>query len=372
MPSYLTALGTAVPPHRYPQATIAQFMADGMDLDEAGRRRLLTIYRATRIQYRHSVLADYGRANGSYTFYPNTPDLEPFPTVADRMALYRREALPLAWQAVVHLQATLPPERAALRDVTHLITVSCTGLYAPGLDIELIAQLGLSTTVQRTAINFMGCYGAFNGLKAADAFCRAYPGAKVLLVCVELCSIHFQKTPTDDTLRANALFADGAAAVLIEGTPGPGTALELSRFFCDLRPEGQTDMAWHVGNFGFEMVLSSYIPELVRQGIRALFGQLLATSPGADPAYYAVHPGGRSILEAIEQATGLTAHDNRFSYEVLRAYGNLSSCTVLFVLERIWQQLRPADDGQCILSCAFGPGLTLESALLRIHVPGAA
>jgi predicted naringenin-chalcone synthase len=372
MPSYLTALGTALPPHRYPQATIAQFMADGMDLDESGRRRLMAIYRSTRIQYRHSVLADYGQPNGSYTFYPNTPDLEPFPTVADRMALYRREALPLAWQAVAHLQAQLPEAARALEGITHLITVSCTGLYAPGLDIELVERLGLPTTVQRTAINFMGCYGAFNGLKAADAFCRAYPEAKVLLVCVELCSIHFQKHGSDDTMRANALFADGAAAVLIEPQARGPVSLELTQFFCDLVPEGQTDMAWQVGNFGFEMVLSAYIPDLLKRGIGQLLDRLLTSARLRRDAvtYFAVHPGGRAILESIEQAAGLTADDNRFSYDVLRDCGNLSSCTVLFVLERIWRQLGPADHHKTILSCAFGPGLTLESALLRICTEG--
>lgn len=374
MPSYLTALGTALPPHRYPQATIAQFMAAGMDLDEAGKRRLMAVYRSTRIQYRHSVLADYGLTNGSYTFYPNTPGLEPFPTVADRMALYRREALPLAWQAVAHLQAHLPTASRALDGVTHLITVSCTGLYAPGLDIELIERLGLATTVQRTAINFMGCYGAFNGMKAADAFCRAYPDAKVLLVCVELCSIHFQKHHSDDAIRANALFGDGAAAVLIESVPRGPVSLELSQFFCDLLPEGQTDMAWQVGNFGFEMVLSSYIPDLIQQGIGHLFERLLAGArfPRESLGYFAVHPGGRAILEAIEKAAGLTSDDNRFSYDVLRDCGNLSSCTVLFVLERIWRQLGPGDHHKMILSCAFGPGLTLESALLRVCLPHSA
>ncbi|MCY7350598.1 MAG: type III polyketide synthase [Cytophagaceae bacterium] len=378
--SYLNAIGTAVPPHRLPQARIAEFMASALNFDEIGRRRLRALYRSTRIDYRHTVLPDYGRQPGEFEFYPNTPDLEPFPTVSQRMAVFRREALPLAVRAV---KACLKPlalttatgfdepedDEPDYTSITHLITVSCTGMYAPGLDIDLINALGMPTTVQRTAINFMGCYGAFNGLKTADTICRAFPDARVLVVCVELCTLHFQKKPDDDFLLSNALFADGAAAVLVEATPRTdGPSLALRSFFCDLYPDGAADMAWHVADFGFEMTLSSYIPKLVRQGIGALVERLLAHA-GLDREavnLYAMHPGGKAILEAIEQALGLSSPNNRFAYDVLREYGNMSSATVLFVLEKLLAELTPADAGRSVLSCAFGPGLTLESAVMEV------
>lgn len=377
--SYLNAIGTAVPSPCFSQSQIADFMASALRFDETDRRRLRALYRSTHIDQRHTVLPDYGRQPGEFDFYANTPDLEPFPTVAQRMAVYRREALPLAVNAVnacLHARQAVPaggdedePEEENFGEITHLITVSCTGMYAPGLDIDLVNALGLPTTVQRTAINFMGCYGAFNGLKAADAIVRAFPDARVLVVCVELCTIHFQKKRDDDFLLSNALFADGAAAVLVESRPNEaGPSLALRQFFCDLYPDGAPDMAWHVADFGFEMTLSSYIPKLVKQGIGALVERLLDRA-GLDReavSLYAVHPGGKAILEAIEQALGLTPHDNRHAYAVLRRYGNLSSATVLFVLKNLLDELTPADAGRSVLSCAFGPGLTLESAVLEV------
>nr|MCU0338862.1 type III polyketide synthase [Spirosomataceae bacterium] len=250
------------------------------------------------------------------------------------------------------------------------------GMYAPGLDIELVEALELPYQTQRTSINFMGCYGAFNGLKMAHAIVKAEPTAKVLLVCIELCTLHFQKKNDENYLLSNALFADGAAAVLIESTPR-GMALEMSQFYCDLLPQGKQfycdllpqgkqDMAWNVGDFGFEMVLSSYIPKLVKGGLGQLLTRLQshATLPKID--FYAIHPGGRAILEAAEKQLHLSPDDNRYAYDVLREYGNMSSCTVLFVLQRLLAERTPTDHGKHVFSCAFGPGLTLETGVFRI------
>jgi predicted naringenin-chalcone synthase len=211
----------------------------------------------------------------------------------------------------------------------------------------------------------MGCYGAFNGLKMAHAIVKAEPTAKVLLVCIELCTLHFQKKNDENYLLSNALFADGAAAVLIESTPR-GMALEMSQFYCDLLPQGKQDMAWNVGDFGFEMVLSSYIPKLVKGGLGQLLTRLQshATLPKID--FYAIHPGGRAILEAAEKQLHLSPDDNRYAYDVLREYGNMSSCTVLFVLQRLLAERTPTDHGKHVFSCAFGPGLTLETGVFRI------
>ncbi|RTQ49755.1 type III polyketide synthase [Hymenobacter gummosus] len=365
--SFISAIGTATPAHRLPQPQIADFMARAHGMDEAGTRKLRAIYRMSGIGYRHTVLPDYGRAEGAFTFFPNTVDLEPFPTVGARMRVYRREALPLAAEAVLdclHQAPDIDP-----LSITHLVSVSCTGMYAPGLDIELVQHLGLRPDVQRTCVNFMGCYAAFNALKLADAFCRADPGSRVLIVCTELCTLHFQKRTEEDHLVANALFGDGASAALVLGQPAPGRPnLELTAFHCGLEPDGQADMAWHVNDFGFEMTLSSYVPRLVKQGIRKLTDGLLRQLPVRlpDVRHFAIHPGGRRILEAIEQELGLTPADNRHAYRVLHEVGNLSSATVLFVLRELQRHLQPTDDGAPVLSFAFGPGLTLEAMLLRV------
>ncbi|MEA5459567.1 type III polyketide synthase [Arcicella sp. LKC2W] len=361
--SFITAIGTAVPENCFPQMQIAEFMASALQMDEYNQRKLKALYRTTKIAQRHSVLTDYGKPYSEYQFYPQSPDLEPFPTISQRMIAYQTFALPLCLKAITNLNQDITHQ-----GITHIITVSCTGMYAPGLDIEIIAFLNLDTTIQRTAINFMGCYGAFNGLKMADTICKANPEAKVLVVCVELCTLHFQKKMDEDFLLSNALFADGAAAVLIE-SKGQEKSLELRSFFCDLYFEGKQDMAWKVADFGFEMTLTSYIPKLVKNGIKSLIDRLLDKSGIAndDIDLYAMHPGGKAILEAIESSLEITKEDNKYAYEVLRDYGNMSSCTVLFVLNEILKNTSDSDKGKNILSCAFGPGLTLESMILRVN-----
>ncbi len=359
--SYITAIGTAVPAHQFSQEEIARFMAKSLSMDEVEKRKLYALYKATKIQQRHSVLADYGQKSPEdYTFYPQNEQLEPFPSVAARMALYKQYALPLCLKAL----AAIP-----VQQITHLITVSCTGMYAPGLDIALVNHLALAKNVKRTAINFMGCYGAFNGLKVANDICLAHPTAQVLVVCVELCTLHFQKKKEADFLLSNALFADGAAAVLVESTPRQGqVSIALEDFYCDLCTEGQQDMAWSIGDFGFEMTLTSYVPTLLKKGIKQLIDKILSEAQLSPEAikHYAIHPGGRAILEATEQALGLDTQANYYAYQVLKNYGNMSSCTILFVLAAFWQNLGTEHHNDLMLACAFGPGLTIESALCKV------
>jgi alpha-pyrone synthase len=362
--SFITSIGTAVPDNCFPQTQIAEFMASALQMDEHNQRRLKALYRTTKIAQRYSVLSDYGLPPSEYQFYPQSADLEPFPSISKRMMAYQKYALPLCLKAIEDLNQNVS-------DITHIIAVSCTGMYAPGLDIEIIAALGLNTTIQRTAINFMGCYGAFNALKMADTICKANLKAKVLIVCVELCTLHFQKRMEDDFLLSNALFADGAAAVLVE-SESKNThqkSLELKSFFCDLYFEGSQDMAWNIADFGFEMTLTSYIPKLIKSGIKSLIDRLLSSVEMRlqDINLYAMHPGGKAILEAIETALYMKPDDNRYAYEVLKNYGNMSSCTVLFVLNEILKDDANNQSGKSILSCAFGPGLTLESMVLKVN-----
>lgn len=374
---YINGIGTAVPAYWSTQQKAAEFMADILQLDERDSRRLMALYRQTRIERRHSVIADYIRPKEEFTFYTNSPGMEPFPTVSQRMGIYRQEAVPLALKAINDCFQSYPDFDP--QTITHLVTVSCTGLYAPGPDIEIIEALGLPFSTQRLAINFMGCYGAFNGLKTANAIVRADPQARVLVVCIELCTIHFQKKMDHDNLLSNALFADGSAAVLVEAQPRSDQSFRLHSFYCDLLPEGKHAMAWHVSDFGFDMTLTAEVPTFIQQGIGQLMDRLLdrARLTLDHVGYYALHPGGRRILEVIEEQLGITAHQDRYAYDILRQYGNMSSATVLFVLKTIWNDLMSGEadmdsERPNILSCAFGPGLTLESMVLEVVAPALA
>jgi predicted naringenin-chalcone synthase len=365
--SYITAIGTANPPYRYEQSQIAEFMTRAMQLDDRDSRKLKTIFQGSGIDYRYSVLEDYGLKSG-YTFFPDNENLEPFPSTSSRLKLFREHALALSTQAVANMLVELP--QFNLQNVTHLITVTCTGLYAPGLDIELIRKLGLRSTINRTAINFMGCYAAINAIKAAHAFCDQGSNVKVLIVCTELCSLHFQKFPTEDNLISNAIFSDGSAAVLIENRSGATRRLIPEAFCNDLINEGSEDMAWGVGDTGFEMKLSSYVPSLIRSGISSLTTSLLKSSAKTigDVDHFAIHPGGRKILENVESELGISKEQNAAGYSILRQFGNMSSPTILFVINSIFRRLTSYHNGNNILALAFGPGLTLESVLLRVEI----
>ncbi|HTF28361.1 MAG TPA: hypothetical protein VK625_05910, partial [Flavitalea sp.] len=265
--SYITAIGTANPAHRFSQSIIAEFMMRAMKLNNGDSRKLKTIFRASGIEFRHSVLEDYGRIKG-FTFYPDTIDLEPFPGTEKRLQIFRQHALALSLASINDMVESFPG--FDIRDITHVIVVCCTGMYAPGLDIDLVTSLKLPSTVQRTAINFMGCHASFNALKIADALCKSNALAKVLIVCTELCSLHFQRTVNDDNLLANALFADGSASLLVETNTRSHLKLKLENFHSDLALAGVSDMAWTIGNLGFEMKLSAYVPDLIRKGIAGL------------------------------------------------------------------------------------------------------
>lgn len=361
MNSYINAIGTATPKYKIRQEEVLEFMIKAHGLNEEEAHRLTLLYKATGIKERNSVLPDYQKG-ADYEFYHNTLDLEPFPSTKQRQSVFKKEAIELSLQAVKSCTGD-----EELKKVTHLITVSCTGLYAPGLDIELVLRLGLATTIQRTAINFMGCYAAFNAIKMGDNIIRADKNAKVLIVCTELCSIHFQKENNEDNLLANALFADGSAALIMSSEPSSGLSLTPKSFNCELMPNGMQDMAWGVGDFGFEMKLSAYVPDIIQEGIGQLLTKGKVASETDQIDYYAIHPGGKRILQVIEKELGLTREDNRYAYDILANNGNMSSCTVLFVLKALLCNLDASDKNKKIMSFAFGPGLTLESMILNIN-----
>jgi alpha-pyrone synthase len=364
--SHITAIGTAVPTHKISQQKIAAFMIRAMQPNDEETRKLKAIFRASGIANRYSVLADYGR-DSNFTFYSNASDFNPFPSTEKRNAEYQKHATQLSVRAVEKcLEKRKGIQRTA---ITHLITVSCTGLYAPGLDIDLVKALGLSTAINRTAINFMGCYAALNAIKMAHAFCEAEPVSKVLIVCTELCSLHFQKECTEDNMLANALFADGSAAMLMESKPANGFSISPTVFHNGLSFTETEHMAWSIGDFGFEMKLSAYVPTIIQRGIKALTSEMVARIGKTAQAinYFAIHPGGKKILQVVEQELGLNAEQNLPAYTVLNNYGNMSSPTVVFVIEEILKNLEPRDSLSTLLSFSFGPGLTLEGILFTIH-----
>ncbi len=365
MMSYISSIGTAVPKNKILQSQISDFMVRHLASNEETEKAIRLFYRASGISSRHSVIADFGKEITDYSFFPKNSDLEPFPTVSKRMSLYQQEAVPLALDAIRNCVSS-----SQLSEVTHLITVSCTGMYAPGIDIEIIEQLGLKSDIQRTAINFMGCYAAFNALKVADALIQSNPASKVLVVAVELCSIHLLKNTSEDSLLSNALFGDGAAAVYLTSQPN-GLSLSLKSFYSDVDTDGKQAMAWHIDDFGFSMTLSSEVPEVIKRGIGSLTKKLLGKLNLSvnEIEHFAIHPGGKRILQVIEEELGLSKEQNAGAYDVMKRYGNMSSPTVLFVLKSLLDNLSPSDVNTNVLSFAFGPGLTMESMLLKVHQP---
>lgn len=362
----ITAIGIANPKYKLMQKDAAEFMANTLNLTPTEQRMLRAICRTSDIEQRYSVLGDFSKKSEEFEFFSSDKNA-PAPSTAIRMEIYQKNAIKLALSAVKNCLSIL--ESFDLNNMTHLITVSCTGMYAPGIDIELVQKLKLKSSVKRTAINFMGCYGAFNALRVADAICRADTKAIALVVCIELCTIHFQKMTSLDSMISNSIFGDGAAAVLIQSAPKQGKSFVLKNFHNDLLAQTSQEMAWQIGNEGFDIVLSSYVPEIIKTGILNFTQNLLNQSglKQAEIDFYAIHPGGAKILSACETALNISKGQNKYSYQVLKNFGNMSSATVLFVLKAIWDDINCQDDKKNIFSCVFEPGLTLESMILEIR-----
>lgn len=362
MTAFIHSIGTALPDFITSQEEIAEYMVRNFDLTKNEERKLRVLYRASGIGQRYSVLEDFSRNLNGQGFFKEG-DL---PSSKPRMELFQKHAIGLASRAAL---SAMENAGVSAAEITHLIAVSCTGMYAPGLDIELIEKLGLNTQTQRTSINFMGCYASFNALKLASNIVSADERAQVLIVSVELCSIHLQPKKDDENLLANAIFGDGAAALIINGKKGK-KCLELADFYSDLALGGKAEMGWFIGDYGFEMKLSSKVPSIIKGGIAELTDRLLEkvklTTDDID--FFAIHPGGKRILEVIEEELQITAEQDVPAREVLKSYGNMSSPTVLFVIKHIFDRLTAGDDQKHMLSFAFGPGLTLESAVMKTHV----
>ena len=368
VPITLLGLGTGLPEHCADETQIAYFLTRVLEASvpeaERSRRRafLERILRGSGIRRRFSVLPDYVEEDPArFRFYPPNWRLEPFPTTEQRMKVYEETSVPLCERTARNALADAGVEAG---DVSHLVITTCTGFFAPGPDVLLSRRLGLRSTVERSIVGFMGCYAGFNGMRTAAQILGSDPDAVVLQISIELCTLHIQRRDEADFHVANCIFSDGCAAAVFgsEERRGKGRARLLGTYSA-VQPETLDAMTWRIGDTGFEMRLSIEIPSLLRDAIEPFVGTLLdEAGVGRDEVGgWAIHPGGRRIVEQIGEALRLGEDDLRASLTVLREFGNMSSATIFFVLQELLRQ-RPAAGP--IVALGFGPGLTLEGAVL--------
>lgn len=344
--AYIHAIGTAVPDHDFHEGFVDWAIAR---LGEPRDRALFARMAArSGIEHRWTVLphaANGGSPAEPGGFYHGNR----LPSTARRMEVYAHEAPKLAMSAIEALQS-----QADIGDTTHLVLASCTGFVAPGIDQIIIGQLGLNPAIERTMIGFMGCYAAVAALRVASYIARSDPAARVLVITVELSTLHLGHQHEVETLLAALQFADGAAAAVVCAEPG-GYALE--RFFCATLPDSTELIEWVIGDEGFEMTLSGQVPRRIADALREPSMRDLLLD-GGDPAQFdwAVHPGGRSILDAVESGLELDPDALSDSRSILARFGNMSSATLMFVLAELMARRREADG----IAIAFGPGLATE------------
>jgi len=358
MTVYVRSLETAVPTTKLIQSEARDVFAAQPGLSRLGSRLVNTCFDGAAIETRFTAVEELtttGRSENPQ-FYDQETGLLLNPSTKVRNDIFAREATKLFVEASRAALEAAP--EIDLLDITHLVTVSCTGFFNPGPDYKVVRELGLSPAVQRYHLGFMGCYAAFPALRAAKLFCEADPNAVVLVVCAELCSLHVRTSNNPDTIMGSALFADGAAAAVVTARPGAeDTALlKLDHFETVLTPVGEDSMAWNIGDNGFEMVLGNYVPHIIDDHIVDALQPLLAREPELAALPYT------AILDKVQSRLGLSHTQLVPARETLRNFGNMSSATVLFVLKHILEQpLQQGDERIC--SMAFGPGLTVETGL---------
>jgi predicted naringenin-chalcone synthase len=366
----ILGIGTSLPKGSLTQQEAARVAADLRRIDDgksAERRRkvLNALYRRSGVSRRQSVLLAPGAEDPTdrQSFYKVTETADDKgPTTAERMHQYAEHAPGLATEACLD---ALKKSGLTAEQIDHLVTVSCSGFSAPGFDLKLFETVGLGSTTSRTHVGFMGCHAALNGLRVADAYATARPGAKVLVCATELCSVHHQYTDDPQQIVANSLFADGAAAmvVTVPEAHSDANAWQMIEQLSNLMPDSGDLMTWSVGDHGFNMTLSPQVPEQIEQHLKPWLLKWLArhdlTIESID--HWAVHPGGPRILTATAESLGIPREALAVSDQVLSECGNMSSPTILFILDRLVQ----ADVRGTCLALAFGPGLVVESALLQ-------
>ncbi|MFJ4166674.1 type III polyketide synthase [Microbacterium sp. NPDC089698] len=373
-PVMLRSLQTVVPDTVLHQDEVRDVFAAQPGLSRLARRIVTASFDGSGIDTRRTVLDELTLAatEAEPVFFDHATGELLSPATGVRNDVYVREAGRLfvaAAQAALDADPDVGPA-----DVTHVVTVSCTGFHAPGPEYEIVRALGLSDSVQRYHLGFMGCYASMPALRAASQFCAADPEAVVLVVSVELCTLHLRSSEDPDVIVASSLFADGAAAGIVTARPSAAPGLRLDRFHTAIAPQGRKDMAWTIGDHGFEMTLSTAVPQIIGETIVDALRPLYAGGLGApfedgrigeEVRHWAIHPGGRSILDRVQDRLALSDAQLHPARETLRRHGNMSSATILFVLRRILEE-EGARDGERVSAMAFGPGLTAESALMTV------
>jgi predicted naringenin-chalcone synthase len=353
--AHINRIATAVPRNDVHQAFIG--FAPSLLAEGAPRNLFRRMARLSAIEHRYSFVHPFVTENGSLKDEEDIYVPGNFPTTARRMELFERFAPQLAAAALDNLSLTEEEKRA----ITHVIVTSCTGHYAPGLDFDVINHLGLDPSVERTMIGFMGCYAAINALKSAHHIVRSQPGVSVLILSLELCTLHFQETHELEQLLSFLVFADGCAAYLVSAEP---RGLAIDSFLALRIPRTSHLITWRIGELGFDMHLSGEVPGEIGRALKESGRQI---TRGKDPLsmdLWAVHPGGRSILDAVENGFGLPSDSDALccSRDILARFGNMSSATVMFVLQQVMECAQPEQQG-CAMS--FGPGLTAETMLFH-------
>ena len=345
MKTYLNTISTALPPYDVHQKFI-DYVSDGLS-DVREQRLFLRMVERAQIDHRYSFLEPTSKSDqlDAAGFYRRGH----FPSTGERMRFYEDHAFGLACNALDKLLETIE-----LASITHILVTSCTGFYTPGLDLQLVEHYGLNPAVERSIIGFMGCYAAINALKLARHIVRSDPIANVLIVNLELCTLHLQESTSMEQLLSFLLFSDGCAVSLVSAEP---RGIELQGFHCAILPKTSDHIAWHIGEHGFDMVLSGKVPSALANGLPSIMPMVLGSMLQENIAHWAIHPGGRTVLDAVQDALSLPEAALAISRDILRRYGNMSSTTIMFVLKEILASNIPGEG--CAI--AFGPGLTAET-----------
>ena len=351
--AYINKIATSVPPHDVHGPFIA--FADGMLPEGTIRSLFRRMVRMSAIEHRYSFLQPIETESGNWRDSEDLYATGSFPDTARRMEAFEKFAPQLAACALNKLALTA----AERKSVTHVIVTSCTGLYAPGLDYDIVNHLGLNPSVERTMIGFMGCYAAINALKAAHHIVRSEPDSVVLILSLELCTLHLQETTDLEQLLSFLLFADGCAACLVSAKP---TGLGMQSFLALRIPESSHLITWKIREMGFDMFLSGQVPSTIARAMKETGREITRGDDPLSMDLWAVHPGGRTVLDAVEKGLGLQPDALCHSREVLARFGNMSSATIMFVLQSLMRTARPGQQG-CAMS--FGPGVTAETMLFN-------
>lgn len=363
MPVYIHDIAKSVPSGSNSQDAVRDIMKSALGKERKTQSIIHRIYSQSGIEKRHSVINEFHQPDKVNPYLNGSPKTTP--TTAERNEIYKKEASSLFVETARKLLDA--NSQFLAEDITHVITVSCTGFYAPGPDFDIVKQLGLNSSTERFHLGFMGCFAAFPALKMAYSFSESNPEAVVLIVATELCSLHFQHKTDVDNLISASVFADGSAGALVSQKEPSNLSYQIDGFASSLTPNGEKDMAWDIGDNGFDMILSTYVPDIIEANLKEVIQPLFDkySLQYSDIDYWALHPGGRAIVDKIEASLELKEHQVAASRKTLANYGNMSSVTVLFVLKELMES--NPEKGSKVLPMAFGPGLTIESGLLTVR-----